>query len=195
MVYALPGLSELGRRMYHIIMAAIERGWTATRFYTEFRGYILEEIARRVGIPPPYPREWAELEFRKRKQDFLRDWRIIAGAAERMYPLRYLPKTKRPAWEHHVPTTSLAPGEVMYRAKCDVRCTPCSEAAEEHCKPYDVWWVSLRDVTRLSPEEVAREYYNRFIKPHNDCDDPYKCICEVIKCTIWEAFRGIEPWE
>jgi hypothetical protein len=195
MVYALPGLSDLGRRMYHILVTAIERGYSAREFYWRFRGYVLEQIARELGIPPPYPKEWAELELRKRWQVFLSDWRIVKGAAETMYPLRFLPKTKRPAWEHHAPTLSLAPGEVMYRAKCSVRCTPCSEAAMEYCKPYDEWWVSIKDVTRLSPEEVAREYFNRFIRHRNTCEDPYGCICEIEKCTIWEAFRGVVPWE
>jgi hypothetical protein len=195
MVYALPGLSDLGRRMYHILLTAIERGYSAREFYRRFRGYVLEQIARELGIPPPYPPEWAELELRKRWQVFLSDWRIVKGAAETMYPLRFLPKTKRPAWEHHAPVTFLRPGEVEYRAKCKLRCTPCSEIEEAECPPTREEWVTIRDVVRLSPAEVAWQYFTRFIMPQNRCVDGYGCICEVESCTIWEAFRGIEPWE
>jgi hypothetical protein len=195
MVWALPGLSELGRRVWPVIRAAIEAGWGPTRFLETFRGRPIGEIAAFFGIPPWLSEEEMEREFRIRKQTFLRDWRIIAGAAERMYPLRYTQKTKRPSWEYHQPVTFLRPGEVEYRARCLLRCEPCGEEYTPECPPQRWEWVTIRDVVRLSPAEIAWQYYVRYVEPQNRCEGPYGCICEVADCVIYEAFRGIEPWE
>ena len=172
MAHLLAKLSPQGRRVVHLLKAFAERGYSANKAL---------EALRSLGLG-------------YRRQDFLRDWAIITGHAQRSDRLKYIPKDKRVSLELHSPTRWLRPGEYAYTIYVTVQCDPCTEFALLPCVGTWSKYAVVKSSYRLSPNEACAYYDFLFLEP-NQCKDVYSCYCYASRCTVVEAYRGVEPWE
>jgi len=170
--HLLAKLSPQGRRVVHILKALAERGYSANRAL---------EVLRSQGLG-------------YRRQDFLRDWAVITGHAQRADKLKYVPKDRRVSLEYHSPTGWLRPQEYAYTIYVTVECEPCSEFYIPPCVGTWSKYAVVKSSYRLSPNEACSYYDFLFLEP-NQCQDVYSCYCRTVECTIREAYRGVEPWE
>lgn len=169
MAWLLAKLSSQGRRVYHILLAMAERGYSGRR--------ALEEL-RRLGLG-------------YRMTEFYRDWAAITGHAQRADRVKHVPKNKRISLDLHTPSTWLRPGEYAYTVKVDVVCRPkpfSTKPCAIGLKPY----ITVISNYRMTPDEIA-EAAERMISAYNP--DPDYCDCRVLNAFPVSAYRGVEPWE